>query len=216
MERYGTRERLFAAALSGLAGYVDAVGFVQSQGFFVSFMSGNSTRLGVGVAGSAADALAAAGLLTAFIAGVTGGSLLGRANEKNRVPVVLAGVAALLACAAALGGLDHLQAALGLTAFAMGAENATLEHRGRVRVGLTYMTGSVVRLGQALADRLAGGRSGDWLPPLVLWGGFLSGTVAGAFAAIGLGFDALWLGSAAATLFAVAGRMISASLTEQH
>ena len=36
-------------ALSTLAGYVDATGFLMLGGFFVSFMSGNSTRLGVGL-----------------------------------------------------------------------------------------------------------------------------------------------------------------------
>lgn len=214
MERYGTRERIFAAALSGLAGYVDAVGFVQSKGFFVSFMSGNSTRLGVGLAGSIADALAAAGLLAAFVFGVTVGTLLGRANERNRVSVVLTSVAVLLAVAAVFGRLDYLLASLALTAFAMGAENTTLERQGRVRVGLTYMTGSVVKLGQALADRLSGRGEGDWLPPLVLWAGFIVGAVAGAFAASRLGFDALWLGSFGAIAFAAVGRMISGSLAE--
>ena len=149
MERYDISERLFVAAFSGLAGYVDAVGYVQSKGFFVSFMSGNSTRLGVGIAGSLPDALAASGLIVAFIIGVTGGSLIGRANEVRRVSFVMAAVAALLTVAALLGTLDYLLASLAFTALAMGAENATLDRQGRVRVGLTYMTGSVVKVGQA-------------------------------------------------------------------
>lgn len=213
MERYGARERLFAAALSGLAGYVDAVGFVQSRGFFVSFMSGNSTRLGVGLTASMADALAAASLLTAFLLGVTGGFLVGRASGKYRVPAVLITVATLLSAAAAIGLLGSSNGSLALTAFAMGAVNATLEHQGRVRVGLTYMTGSVVKAGQALADRLTG-RAGDWLPPLILLVGFVSGAAGGAIVANAHGFGALWIASAAAITLAAVGWTISGALAD--
>jgi uncharacterized membrane protein YoaK (UPF0700 family) len=50
VNRYDRRIRTLAAGLSALAGYVDAIGFIKLGGFFVSFMSGNSTRLGVGLA----------------------------------------------------------------------------------------------------------------------------------------------------------------------
>ncbi|MBU2342478.1 MAG: DUF1275 family protein, partial [Alphaproteobacteria bacterium] len=54
------RQRL-AIGLAGLAGLVDATGFVVAGGYFTSFMSGNTTRLGVDLAG--APAMAAAVLL---------------------------------------------------------------------------------------------------------------------------------------------------------
>nr|WP_295670961.1 DUF1275 family protein [Sphingomonas sp.] len=46
-----------------MAGYVDAVGFLATGGYFVSFMSGNSTRLAVGIAQGAASAAITAGLI---------------------------------------------------------------------------------------------------------------------------------------------------------
>ena len=50
MKDYRRRDIALAASLSAIAGYVDAIGFLKLGGFFVSFMSGNSTRLGVGAA----------------------------------------------------------------------------------------------------------------------------------------------------------------------
>ena len=50
MTRYDSRRWFLAACLAALAGYVDAIGFLKLGGLFVSFMSGNSTRLAVGLA----------------------------------------------------------------------------------------------------------------------------------------------------------------------
>src|SRR3569833_797367 len=100
MTRLESRARLFACCLSALAGFVDAIGFIQSGGFFVSFMSGNSTRLGVGIAERGLSAIAAAGIIVCFLAGVDGGALLGARCEARRAAAVLFFIAALLGLAA--------------------------------------------------------------------------------------------------------------------
>ncbi|WP_164156549.1 DUF1275 family protein, partial [Sandarakinorhabdus rubra] len=84
MQDHPRRDQMIAAALAALAGYVDAVGFIASSGLFLSFMSGNSTRLGVGLAEAGQVAGFAAGLLAAFVAGVTFASLLGRRLRQAR------------------------------------------------------------------------------------------------------------------------------------
>ncbi len=59
MIHYDRRRQSLAAALAALAGYVDAIGFVKLGGLFVSFMSGNTTRMAVGLAGGSAVAAVA-------------------------------------------------------------------------------------------------------------------------------------------------------------
>jgi uncharacterized membrane protein YoaK (UPF0700 family) len=195
MTRLEARARLFAICLSAVAGFVDGVGYMQSGGFFVSFMSGNSTRLGVGIVERASHAALAAALIASFVLGVAGGTITGR-DRVARKPVVLGLVAAALAVAALCGSLGAGVAALLLAAFAMGAENATFEEGGEVRIGLTYMTGTLVRVGQRLAAAATGREAGPWLPYLQLWMGLVGGAVLGTFAQARLHANALWVAAA--------------------
>ena len=208
MTRYDKRVRAFAACLSALAGFVDAVGFVELGGFFVSFMSGNSTRLGVGLAGRAADAALAGWLIAAFVLGVAGGVIVGRRAGARRRLAVLLLVTVLLAAAALAGDAGARMAAAAAMALAMGAENAIFDRGGEVSVGLTYMTGTLVKLGQRLATLLTGGASPAWAPYLVLWAGFVAGAVGGALAYERLGLDSLWGAAAIALLLAAAAAAI--------
>ena len=197
--RYDQRDRGFAVGLAALAGYVDATGFLATGGFFLSFMSGNSTRMSVGLATSSPQAMLAAGLIVAFVAGVTAGSLLGRFAGLHRRAVVLAAMALTLAVAAMLGQSGPLWAAALVTTFAMGAENTVFEVEGEVALGLTYMTGTLVRLGQRIAAACTGGPRWDWLPHLYLWTGLVIGASAGAIGYRWVGIGGLWIASAGAS-----------------
>jgi uncharacterized membrane protein YoaK (UPF0700 family) len=208
VNRYPRPIRLFAASLSALAGYVDAIGYIKLGGFFVSFMSGNSTRLGVGLAQRSPQAAVAAGLIACFLLGVVMGSLVGRFAGARRQPVVLLFVAATLATAAALAGLGAQPFAAALMAAAMGAENTVFAANGEVRIGLTYMTGALVKLGQGIAEALVGGDRFGWSPHLKLWLGLVLGALTGALADRALGVGALWIAAiAAVALAAVAARI---------
>ncbi|MDV3479676.1 DUF1275 family protein [Sphingobium yanoikuyae] len=191
-----------AIALAFLAGYVDALGFLTTSGFFVSFMSGNSTRLAVGIASDRSDATAAAILILCFVAGVGGGAIVGAAAGRWQSSAILILVAMLLAVAAIMVGQSALGAA-GLLALAMGAENTVLEREGEAPLGLTYMTGSLVRIGFGLAGLVTGRRYPGWGSYALLWLGLVVGAVTGAWLFPMLQQDAIWLGSGAALAMAL-------------
>jgi uncharacterized membrane protein YoaK (UPF0700 family) len=204
MTRFDKRVQALAVGLAALAGFVDALAFVHLGGFFVSFMSGNSTRLGVGLAGGSRNAGIAAGLIGLFVIGVVLGSLVGRRARRHRRAMVLGFVAIVLAIAATASTAGFMQGAIAAMAIAMGAENAVFERDGETQIGLTYMTGTLVKIGQRLADALLGGARWAWAPYLRLWAGLVGGAVAGAALYPRLGLDALWLAAGVAVMAAFA------------
>ncbi|WP_313394808.1 DUF1275 family protein [Sphingobium yanoikuyae] len=202
MIRFDRPMQGFAIALAFLAGYIDALGFLTTSGFFVSFMSGNSTRLAVGIASDRSDATAAAILILCFVAGVGGGAIVGAIAGRRQSSAILILVAMLLAVAALMVGQSALGAA-GLLALAMGAENTVFEREGEAPLGLTYMTGSLVRIGFGLAGLVTGRRYPGWGSYALLWLGLVVGAVTGAWLFPMLQQDAIWLGSGAALVMAL-------------
>lgn len=193
MNQYDRARRRFAVTLAALSGFVDAVGFLSAQGYFVSFMSGNTTRLGVALGTAPTHALVPALLIGGFVAGVCGGMLVALRAGSRRKIAVTALVAALLLIGAVARAAAAEQVMLAALVLAMGAINNTFQRGGEVAVGLTYMTGALVRLGQGIALRLSGRAVpglGSWL---MLWGGLLSGAVAGAFLQDRLRLGCLWI-----------------------
>lgn len=205
-----SRRRL-AVAAAALAGYVDATGFLSANSYFVSFMSGNTTRLGVDMVGNPHTAVVPALLILGFVVGVFGGALLAAKAGKQRKFAVLCLVAALLAGAAMAGRSAELELAMALLVLAMGALNNTFQRDGEVSVGLTYMTGALVRFAQGLAAKVLGNGGAGWESWLMLWLGLALGAVAGAFALLTWPAYALWLPAVWALVLALAARRIALS-----
>ncbi len=203
MRQAAPRVRGVAIALAGVAGFVDVIGFLSLGGHFVAFMSGNTTQLAVDSADGRREAWLAGGLIAVFVAGVVAGTMAGQAAGPRRPTVVVALVAVLLAAAALIADAALPVAAVAVLALAMGVENAVFERDGEVAIGLTYMTGTLVKTGQQIATALSGGPRLNWLPYLGLWLGLLAGGVAGAFADRAIGFDAVWFAALAACGLAV-------------
>jgi uncharacterized membrane protein YoaK (UPF0700 family) len=197
------RNIALACALSALAGYVDAIGFLHLGGLFVSFMSGNSTRLGVSLAdGQWETAAGAFGLIVLFVAGAAGGSLLVLGRGLHRQPWVLFAEALLLAIAALAYALRQPTVAIAAIVLAMGLENAVFQIHGGAGLGLTYVTGALVKVGQLLADALMGGPRFGFLPNLLLWAALVFGSLCGALVYHWMNLGAIWFAAAFALALA--------------
>jgi uncharacterized membrane protein YoaK (UPF0700 family) len=193
------RNVALACALSALAGYVDAIGFIHLGGLFVSFMSGNSTRMGVSLAeGQWWIAAKSLGLIALFVVGAGGGSLIVLGRGVNRQPAVLLVEALLLAAAALCYAINLSNVAVAAMVLAMGLENAVFQIRGGAGLGLTYVTGALVKVGQLAAMALTGGPRWGWVPNLVLWAALVVGSLCGALAYGWINLAAIWFAAGAA------------------
>jgi uncharacterized membrane protein YoaK (UPF0700 family) len=169
-----------ACALAALAGYVDGIGFLHLGGLYVSFMSGNSTRMGVSLAeGQWSAAAESLGLIVLFVIGAAGGSLIVLGHGVHRQPWVLLAEALLLAAAALCYTFGLPIAAVAAIVLAMGLENAVFQIEGGAGLGLTYVTGALVKVGQLLAVALTGGARWGWTPNLLLWAALVAGSACG-------------------------------------
>ena len=188
---------LLACALSALAGYVDGIGFLHLGGLFVSFMSGNSTRMGVSLAdGQWLSALEALGLIVLFVAGAAVGSLIVLGRSAHRQAGLLLTEALLLVAAALAHHLGQQALAVAAIVLAMGLENAVFQIDGGAGLGLTYVTGALVKVGQLIAAALTGGAPFGWLPNLLLWAALVAGGVFGALAYHRINLAAIWFAAA--------------------
>lgn len=202
MQNVGRGALALSAVLAGVAGFVDAVGYLDTGGLFVSFMSGNSTQGAVDVPASLALAAAPAGIIGAFVLGVTVGGLVRPRSRRAQAFVIAgSGIAVAIVAVLAVAGPATLWRA-GVLAAAMGALNTLFLADGRARIAITYSTGTLVSLGLGLAALLAGRSRTAWRRPLLLWASLVAGAVVGAFAHR--------LGSPAA-LAAAAGAMLAAA-----
>jgi uncharacterized membrane protein YoaK (UPF0700 family) len=206
MIRLDRNARLLAIGFAAMAGMVDAIGFLASGGFFLSFMSGNSTRFSVGVVDGAPYVVTVVALLASFVAGVIAGSLIGRHKQDDHVKrqmLILVIIAGALFAAPLIAGAGFLIAALCIAALCMGLENTLFERDGSVSFGLTYMTGALVKIGQGLATLISGGARFDWVPYMLLWLGLVTGAAVGAALYGTFGIISLWVPATYSAILAV-------------
>lgn len=156
MLRYSKKTRLqWAGAIfcAVVAGYLDGYGLLFLK-TYVSFMSGNTTSAGVmigsGKFGAASNAALA---VICFVAGSFLGSLLAQSKARHVHRVSFALIAMLLVAVAGLewNGPGNTALEIALLCLAMGVVNPTLTKIGVEPVSLTFMTGTLNRIGGHLA-----------------------------------------------------------------
>ncbi|ORC57974.1 DUF1275 family protein [Pseudomonas floridensis] len=187
-----------AASLSVLAGMTDAIGFM-ATGDFVSFMSGNTTRLAVALSEADGGVIARLTLaILVFIAGNALGIVIARLGNRRALPLLLS-IATLL-CAAAAWPMENNLLALVWAILAMGMLNAAVEQVNGQAVGLTYVTGALSRFGRGLGRWLLGERGTAWRGQLIPWTGMFIGAIIGALIERRLGLNALLVSGALCAL----------------
>ena len=200
MQRLAPRQRRLAVGLAAFAGFVDGVGFLTAGGYFVSFMSGNTTRLAVNLVTDPSAALLPALLIAGFTCGVFIGAVTALRSGRWQARNVTALAAALLLAAALADYTGSVPLALAGLVLAMGALNNCFQREGSNSFGLTYMTGALVRFGQGLAYRLCGREAPGFLGLLALWAALGGGAVLGALAQQRLGEHSLAVAAGLACL----------------
>lgn len=189
------------ASLSVLAGMTDAIGFMAS-GDFVSFMSGNTTRLAVAISdGDLGLTLRLVILVVTFVIGNALGIVIGRLGGRRTLPLLLC-IATLL-CLAAAWPYDTQLPALLAAIIAMGMLNAAVEEVNGLPVGLTYVTGALSRFGRGLGRWMLGERRNGWRVQLVPWSGMFIGAILGALLEQHFGLRALFASGLLAAVLGV-------------
>ncbi len=193
--------------LTALAGWVDAVGFLDFGGLYTSFMSGNTIQIGVGVALVDPSHLVRPGLaIGGFMLGVIVGGVISAGPRRWTFPAIL------LLHAGALSLAVWIVVAIAPSvpfvflplAFAMGLQNHLAAKRGPDNAGTSFITGTLFRLGDAVAQALCGmGRWGTALRLLGVAAVFVLGAGGGAAGALHFGANALAVPAGIAVLIAV-------------
>jgi uncharacterized membrane protein YoaK (UPF0700 family) len=149
-------------------------------------------------AGNWLNAAEALGLIGLFVTGAAAGSLIVLGRGRHRQSLVLLAEALLLAAAALCYMFGVSNVAIAAMVLAMGLENAVFQIDGGAGLGLTYITGALVKVGQLAAVALTGGPRWAWAPNLLLWAALVLGAVCGASAYHWLNLAAIWFAAAAA------------------
>jgi uncharacterized membrane protein YoaK (UPF0700 family) len=153
-----------AAFLTWLAGYVDAIGFISLSHIYTANMSGNSVALGIQIASQNwLEAIRRLWPVTTYVPGILFCRLLLEFAARERIRSIasftwLAEIAVLTpVCWSATqpgAGSGLWFTWVGLLAFAMGVQNATLTHFSGVTLNTGFVTGLLLKFAEQATSYL--------------------------------------------------------------
>jgi oxalate decarboxylase len=143
---------VFDIAITLLAGFLDAAGVTYLSGLYVSFMSGNSTGLGIAmVQGRGSFAVASVVVICSFITGAFMGSLLVSRKKPKSAAGILIGEACLLLGSMVLSLHASPLVTLLPVCVAMGMQNALPRYVDGIEIGRSFVTGALFNVGKNLS-----------------------------------------------------------------
>ena len=199
MRGFRTGEQVLAVYLSAITGFIDALGFIYLGGYFLSFMSGNTTRLTAALTQQSwGTAGKAAGVMALFLVGVMIGALISQLTTRLLAPgrsreAVLVFVCLCSTIASVWVATGHELPAVVSLSFTVGAMNSVFERNGVVTISLTYMTGTLVKMSQHFVNAFFGGSHSEWVALFLLWLSLAGGAVLGGVCFHEFGLHAVWI-----------------------
>ena len=183
-------EWMIAVFIAITAGYLDGYGFLFLK-TYVSFMSGNTTSTGVSSGqGDFLTALPSALAILCFVNGSFIGNLISQSKLRHALRLMFGLIAAGIGAVAGMEWVGVRLAPFEIAAIslAMGMTNPALSEIGTESVSLTFVTGTLSRIGGHLASAAAGKSLKERQGPkdthlhraLIegsIWGGFFTGAV---------------------------------------
>ncbi len=187
-EIYNSETRL-SWVLAAQAGVLGATAFTHSAGYFVTFMTGNAQRAVLGYFRHDVLLSVTAGLLLlCFVAGVVTASWCRRhfwvAHPHGPTVLTTVSLVAATALDILVGRWDQNQLdfmPILLVVFGIGALNTSFVKDGEVSIPISYVTGTLVKMGQGIERHIAGGKAADWLGYFLLFASFVVGGAVGGF-----------------------------------
>ncbi|KAA1249267.1 DUF1275 domain-containing protein, partial [Mycobacterium simiae] len=193
-EIYDSEARL-SWLLAGVAGVLGATAFTHSAGYFVTFMTGNAQRAVLGYFTDDVLLSVSAGLLIlSFVGGVVIASIFRRrfwvAHPHGPTVLTTFSLVGATVVDTIMGRWDRGEldfVPIMLVAFAIGSLNTSFVKDGEVSIPLSYVTGTLVKMGQGIERHLAGGKVEDWLGYFLLFASFVCGATVGGFISLVVG-----------------------------